>query len=60
MHGPSWTTHSVGRSGKELSRQASRDGERYLRWLIFGDSLLALKTLEQEFAGKVKAVCSHA
>jgi adenine-specific DNA-methyltransferase len=25
--------------------------------LIFGDNLLALKALEQEFAGKVKCVC---
>ena len=25
-------------------------------WLIFGDNLLALKALEQEFAGKVKYV----
>lgn len=37
---------------------ASRGGERDLfdSRLIFGDSLLALKALEQEFTGKVKCV----
>lgn len=32
------------------------DGDIFDNRLIFGDNLLALKSLEQEFAGKVKCV----
>lgn len=32
------------------------DNDLFDNWLIFGDNLLALKALEQEFAGKVKCV----
>ena len=33
------------------------DGDLFDNRLIFGDNLLALKALEQDFAGKVKCVC---
>lgn len=43
----------------ELSYHASiraSEGDRFDNRLIFGDNLLALKALEQEFAGKVKCI----
>jgi adenine-specific DNA-methyltransferase len=33
------------------------DNDRFDNRLIFGDNLLALKALEQEFTGKIKCVC---
>jgi len=33
------------------------DNDRFDNRLIFGDNLLALKALEQEFAGKIKCIC---
>ena len=33
------------------------DADQFNNRLIFGDNLLALKALEQEFAGKVKCIC---
>jgi adenine-specific DNA-methyltransferase len=33
------------------------DHDRFDNRLIFGDNLLALKALEQEFAGKIKCIC---
>ena len=45
----------------EKSYHAKRrvtDNDIFDNRLIFGDNLLALKALEQEFAGKVK-VCIH-
>lgn len=47
----------AGRPEQELSRQALvSEGDIFDNRLIFGDNLLALKALEQEFAGKVKCV----
>lgn len=38
------------------AKQRVTDNDRFDNRLIFGDNLLALKALEQEFAGKVKCV----
>jgi len=38
------------------ARHRVTDGDRFDNRLIFGDNLLALKALEQEFSGKVKCV----
>ena len=38
------------------AKQRVSDGDIFDNRLIFGDNLLALKALEQEFAGKVKCI----
>ncbi|HRO22566.1 MAG TPA: site-specific DNA-methyltransferase [Alcaligenes phenolicus] len=38
------------------AKQRVSESDVFDNWLIFGDNLLALKALEQEFAGKVKCV----
>ena len=38
------------------AKAPSEVGDLFANRLIFGDNLLALKALEQEFAGKVKCV----
>ncbi|CAK7008041.1 site-specific DNA-methyltransferase [Saezia sanguinis] len=38
------------------AKQRVTDSDIFNNWLIFGDNLLALKALEQEFTGKVKCV----
>ena len=49
--------YSAGGYGAQLSRKAARGGCRHLRQPAdLRDNLLALKALEQEFAGKVKCV----
>jgi len=49
--------HSVGGYHQVLPCGASdREDDIFDNRLIFGDNLLALKALEQEFAGKVKCV----
>ena len=47
LEGPERSYHAAQRVG---------DGDLFDNRLIFGDNLLALKSLEQEFAGKVKCV----
>ena len=50
-------THSAGRPGEVLPRRHRvTDQDIFDNRLIFGDNLLALKALEQEFAGKIKCV----
>src|SRR5215212_8747898 len=44
----------------EKSYHAARrvgDNDQFDNRLIFGDNLLALKALEQEFTGKIKCIC---
>lgn len=41
---------------REFTQSASEIGDLFDNRLIFGDNLLALKALEQEFAGKVQFV----
>jgi hypothetical protein len=64
--GPIWPGPDL--EDPERSYHASHrttDHDLFDNWLIFGDNLLALKALEQEFAGKIKsqydlgAMCAH-
>ena len=48
LEDPAWRHHATHRV---------TDDDLFDNRLIFGDNLLALKALEQEFAGKVKCVC---
>jgi adenine-specific DNA-methyltransferase len=43
-------------SGKSYHASKRSEGDIFDNRLIFGDNLLALKALEQEFAGKVKCI----
>jgi hypothetical protein len=55
--GSAGAAHPHRRRFQVLSRQASCFGERHFdNRLVFGDNLLALKAVEQEFAGKIKEV----
>jgi adenine-specific DNA-methyltransferase len=49
--------YPVGRRDQVVSREAScADNDLFDNRLIFGDNLLALKALEQEFTGKIKCI----
>ena len=38
-------------------RERATDNDLFDNRLIFGDNLLALKALEQEFSGRIKCIC---
>ncbi len=50
------TENSVGRQKPLLLRSTKKKGDIFDNMLIFGDNLLALKSLEQHYTGKVKCI----
>ncbi|MBI4567201.1 MAG: hypothetical protein HY719_02265, partial [Planctomycetes bacterium] len=53
---PQITRIAADSTAKDHLRESARSADLFDNRLIFGDNLLALKALEQEFAGKIKFI----